>query len=168
MPRLLILVCLLTARLFAQPQTVLFYNGADLQYICESFNQNSTTRTTWAITGATLTSVVVASNVATYTTATAHQLYHGARVTAAGSTAGVINGTFTVLTVPSPTTFTTALTAANGTYNNAGLSVYTDNPLLNVAKWNIQVMVIEAGVLRSSFYAVNRNYTQKCSDRGLF
>jgi hypothetical protein len=66
---------------------------------------NSTTRT--------ITNVALASNVVTITTSAAHGLAVGDRVKVAATTAAAVNGSFTVVSAPSTTTFTYALTASN-------------------------------------------------------
>jgi hypothetical protein len=66
---------------------------------------NSTTRT--------ITNVALASNVVTITTSVAHGLVAADKVTVAATTATAVNGTFTVATAPTTTTFTYALTASN-------------------------------------------------------
>jgi hypothetical protein len=61
----------------------------------------------------TITNVALASNVVTITTSAAHGLIAGDRAKVAATTATAVNGTFTVATAPSTTTFTYALTASN-------------------------------------------------------
>jgi len=55
------------------------------------------------------------SNVSTFTTTTAHNIVVGQSVTVSGVTDATFNGTYTVLTVPTSTTFTVANTGSNGT-----------------------------------------------------
>jgi hypothetical protein len=78
---------------------------------------------TRTVTGETISSITFASTLATLTTATAHGLSTGDRVTITGATANNYNGTY-VITVTSTTTFTYTMVsapAANatvvGTYN---------------------------------------------------
>jgi hypothetical protein len=66
---------------------------------------NSTTRT--------ITNVALATNVVTITTSTAHGLATGDKALVAATTATAVNGTFTVATAPTTTTFTYALNASN-------------------------------------------------------
>jgi hypothetical protein len=61
----------------------------------------------------TITNVALASNVVTITTSAAHGLATGDQAKVAATTATAVNGTFTVATAPSTTTFTYALTASN-------------------------------------------------------
>jgi hypothetical protein len=62
----------------------------------------------------------ITSNVCTYTTATAHNLVVGARVNIQKSFSGVLNGNWIVLSVPTSTTFTFAVTTANVTSQAEG------------------------------------------------
>jgi N4-gp56 family major capsid protein len=79
--------------------------------------------TTIAITNTALT-----SDVATVTTAAAHGLGVGQVVTVAAVTATTLNGTFTIATVPSATTFTYAKVTANvGTAADTGTVTFTNN-----------------------------------------
>jgi hypothetical protein len=57
----------------------------------------------------------ITSNVCTYTTSTAHGLVVGARACIQKSFSGVLNGNWIVLSVPTATTFTFAVTTANVT-----------------------------------------------------
>jgi hypothetical protein len=72
---------------------------------------------------ATLTSIVVAANVATATTAAAHGLWIGQKVTIAGATVDTdLNGGYTIASTPTSTTFTFAtVSVANATYTEATL-----------------------------------------------
>jgi len=56
----------------------------------------------------TVTNLAVVANVCTATTSVAHVYLVGQRVTVAGAANGVLNGDKTILTVPTPTTFTYA------------------------------------------------------------
>ena len=67
-----------------------------------------------ATTSATVSNVALTSNVATITTAAAHGLKVGQPVTLSGLSAGsAIDGSYTVASVPTTTTFTVAKTNAN-------------------------------------------------------
>lgn len=61
----------------------------------------------------TITNVALTSNVATVTTSANHGLKVGDSVTVAATTATGMNGTFTIASVPTATTFTYAKTNAN-------------------------------------------------------
>ena len=56
----------------------------------------------------TVTNLAVVANVCTATTSVAHVYLAGQRVTVAGAANGILNGDKTILTVPTPTTFTYA------------------------------------------------------------
>lgn len=168
----LVLILALAASALAQTHIVMFNNGSSqLQYVCESKNQVSALTTMMAINDGSLTSVVIASNIATVTTPTAHQLYDGARVTVAGSTAGAIDGIYTVASTPSTTTFTITVSAANGTHTESGMNLTTRSPLLSAQYWNVIVLVWEGSVLKATFHAgsvKSTSYQMKCSDRILY
>jgi hypothetical protein len=78
------------------------------------------------------TPVVVASNVATYPTATPHGYSVGDRVSVYDSLDPRVNGLMTVTGIPTTTSFTAALTLANGSYGGSGSAVYIP-AALNVA-----------------------------------
>ena len=79
-------------------------------------------------TTTTITNVALTSNVATITTAVAHGLGVGQVVTVAAVTATTLNGTFTIASVPTTTTFTYALTASNVTSAaDTGTVTFTNN-----------------------------------------
>ncbi len=73
---------------------------------------------------------VRAANVVTITTTSAHGLSPGQSVTIAGVSDTSFNGTFTITTVPSPTTFTYAQTAADATSGGGSVSAST-------VKWSV-------------------------------
>ncbi len=107
----------------------------------------------WAIADGTLASISVdgTSNTATVTTSSAHGLLSGARVTVAGAILTVsgppslpapfgqdfaLNGTYSSITVTSPTTFTFPVTnVPAGTYNNPALFV-ASGPALSISGWS--------------------------------
>ncbi len=79
-------------------------------------------------TTTTISNSALTSNVATITTAVAHGLGVGQVVTVACVTATTLNGTFTIASVPSTTTFTYALTASNVTSAaDTGTVTFTNN-----------------------------------------
>ena len=79
-------------------------------------------------TTTTITNVALTSNVATITTAVAHGLGVGQVVTVAAVTATTLNGTFTIASVPTTTTFTYSLTASNVTSAaDTGTVTFTNN-----------------------------------------
>ena len=75
-----------------------------------------------------ITNVALTSNVVTITTAVAHGLGTGQIVTVAAVTNTGVNGTYTIASVPSTTTFTYALTASNITsVADTGTVTFTNN-----------------------------------------
>jgi N4-gp56 family major capsid protein len=75
-----------------------------------------------------ITNVALTTNVVTITTAVAHGLGTGQVVTVAATTNTAVNGTYTIASVPSTTTFTYALTASNITsVADTGTVTFTNN-----------------------------------------
>ena len=75
-----------------------------------------------------ITNVALTTNVVTITTAVAHGLGVGQVVTVAATTNTAVNGTYTIASVPSTTTFTYALTASNITsVADTGTVTFTNN-----------------------------------------
>jgi hypothetical protein len=75
-----------------------------------------------------ITNVALTSNVVTITTAVAHGLGVDQVVTVAATTNTGVNGTFTIASVPSTTTFTYALTASNiSSVADTGTVTFTNN-----------------------------------------
>jgi N4-gp56 family major capsid protein len=74
-----------------------------------------------------ITNTAIATNVATITTAVAHGLGVGQVVTVAAVTNTDVNGTFTIASVPSTTTFTYAKTASNVSSADTGTVTFTNN-----------------------------------------
>lgn len=148
-----------------------FVDGSgNLQYICTA--RQKTGQTTVKRTDATLTNIAVSSNTATLTTASAHNLYVGARVTVSGATVDTdLNATYTILTVPSATTYTfTTVAVSNATYTESTLVVTTDFPLLSGLLWSIQVYQYSAtSVMSGSLWAAsNVAYNLACSNRATY
>lgn len=108
--------------------------GADyVEYICLA-------RTTQKNTRATVTQIVDATNTATVTTSAAHGLAVNNQIVIAGVTGDTdLNGTYTVLTVPSSTTLTyTSASVTDATYNNAGITLTSYAPRSNDSIWAIK------------------------------
>ena len=79
-------------------------------------------------TTTTITNVALVSNVVTVTTGVAHGLGTGQVVTVAAVTNTAINGTYTIASVPTTTTFTYALTATGITsVADTGTVTFTNN-----------------------------------------
>ena len=75
-----------------------------------------------------ITNVALTTNVVTITTAVAHGLGVGQVVTVAATTNTAVNGTYTIASVPSTTTFTYALTASNiSSVADTGTVTFTNN-----------------------------------------
>jgi hypothetical protein len=148
-----------------------FYDGSNnLQYVCMS-PQNGK-RTTVQRTDSSLTNIVDSSNTATITTAADHGLYIGARVTISGATVDTdLNGTYTVLTVPSSTTYTvTTANVTDATYTEATLVIATSNPLLTQAIWAIQIFTYNVGNYLTGSYLANAGagYALACTNRASY
>jgi len=148
-----------------------FYDGSgNLIYACKA-RQFLQTATTVQRSDSSLTSIVVATNVGTVTTASAHNLWIGARVTVSGSTTAALNGTYKVATVPSSTTYTIATSGvADATYNNAAMVLSTNNPLLSQAVWAIQANVYDGSNRLTGSYWANSavGETLACSARASY
>lgn len=93
----------------------------------------------WTKAATTLTNIVVATNVGTVTTSTAHGLTVGNPVTVSGATVDTdLNATYYVQTVGSTTTFTiTTASVADATYTDATLVLSTNAPLTTQPIWAI-------------------------------
>jgi hypothetical protein len=147
----------------------LFYDGSNnLQYVCWA-RQFQPSPTYQRRSDSTLTSIVVLTNVGTVTTASAHGLYVGARVTFSGATVDTdLNGTYTIATVPSSTTYTVATSAvANATYTESTLVVSTSQPLLTSTVWGIEVLIYNGSNYLTGAYWANAStsYVLACTSR---
>ena len=79
-------------------------------------------------TTTTITNVALTSNVVTITTGVAHGLGTGQVVTVAAVTNTAVNGTYTIASTPTTTTFTYSLTASNITsVADTGTVTFTNN-----------------------------------------
>ncbi len=149
-----------------------FYDSSNnLIYACYA-KQNKGGSTLYSRSDSTLTSIAVSANVGTATTASAHYLYPGVRFVVSGATVDTdLNATYTILTVPSSTTFTfTTVNVANATYTESTLVVGTVYPLLSDAKWAILTLKYDASSnLITKIWAGNViSYTLACSDRATY
>lgn len=149
-------------------QKLFFYDGSNnLQYICVAPQRNATTVQQRGDDA--LTNIVDSSNTSTVTTSSAHGLYIGARVIVSGATVDTdLNGTYTVLTVPSPTTYTfTTVSVGDSTYTESTLVITTNYPLTTDNRWAIQVLTYNSSnYLTASFWAkASVGYGLKCTDR---
>lgn len=146
-----------------------FYDGSNnLQYVCGARQFDSLT-TYQSRSDSSLTSIVVLTNVGTVTTANAHGLYIGARVTISGATVDTdLNATYTIATVPSTTTYTIATASvANATYTESTLVIATNSPLTTLARWAIQVLTYNgSNYLTASYWAgASTAYNLACTNR---
>ncbi len=103
-----------------------------------------------SLTGPSATTLTIASNgavrssnVVTITTTTAHNLVVGQVVTISGVTDTSFNGTFTVASVPSSTTFTFSQTASNA---NSGGGTVTATPVNFIATNVVNVKDVNGNV----------------------
>jgi N4-gp56 family major capsid protein len=78
-------------------------------------------------TTVSITNTAIATNVATITTAVAHGLGVGQVVTVAAVTNTDVNGTFTIASVPTTTTFTYSKTASDVSSADTGTVTFTNN-----------------------------------------
>lgn len=145
-----------------------YYDGSsNLQYVC-SARQNQMRDTTQKRSDSTLTNIVDAANTSTVTTATAHGLYIGARVTITGATVDTdLNGTYTVATVPSSTTYTiTTASVSDATYTESTLVITTYYPLTTLPVWAIKVLTYATTTLTATYWArASVGYGLACTDR---
>lgn len=107
-----------------------------------------------SVSNITATGAVRASNVVTITTASAHGLQIGDRVTISGVTDTTFNGTQTVASVPTSTTFTYSQTAGNASSGNGVAElliqgdVFTDSvllPFINKGFRKVQRLLLARG-----------------------
>jgi hypothetical protein len=99
----------LTYALATDPGTATVTNGKVLRYFKCSQTQTKTVSTaSWT------------GNVSTYTTTAAHNLIAGNSVVVTGVTPSGYNGTYTVVSTPTTTTFTVAQVSNPGTYTSGG------------------------------------------------
>lgn len=122
----------------------------------------------WTGAGTTLTSIVVATNVATATTSAAHGLWFQNQVTVSGSTTSALNGTYAIATVPSATTFTFSTSGVvDGTYNNMAIVLSTGAPRSTAGIWSIFYGHFAGNNWDGGGYAdgSSRLYTHVCDNR---
>jgi hypothetical protein len=150
--------------------SLLFYDSSgNTTYICYA-NQKKVAATSVQISDSSLTNIVVASNLATVTTASASGLYQQARVTVSGSATTALNGTYTVSPATSNTyTFVTS-GVSDGTYTDAALKITTTNPLTTEKLWAIQVLSYDGSSRLTVKQWGNSNiaYNLACTDRTIY
>ncbi len=103
-----------------------------LEYTCYA-------RVTQPVATLAVTQIVDSGTTATVTTAAAHGLGVGAKVTIAGVTGDTdLNGVYNIATVGSTTTFTvTSASVTDATYNNTGITAATTSPRTTQPIWSI-------------------------------
>ena len=95
----------------------------------------------------TLTSIVVATNVATVTCASACGMWQGFRVYVSGASVDAdLNGAYTITGSATSTTYTFATAnVADGTYTESTLMISTSFPLTTDSVWTITALKYNAG-----------------------
>ena len=144
---------------------LIFRDGSNnIEYICRALSRQPSFD--WRVSDTTLTSIVVSSNTATVTTASAHGLAVGNQVSVFGSAVAALNGGYQVATVGATTfTFTTS-GVSDATYNNAELGVGTTAPRSNASIWSIQKFFYTTSLIDRFGWADSSTSTNKsCSDR---
>ena len=117
---------------------LLAVNGADPAILYDGTRWYKMATTTTAATISTITRGGTGNLTATLTTATAHNLITGNRVSVSGATPAEFNGTF-YITVTGATTFTYTMASAPsgnatvvGTYTVTGITGVNSNTLINI------------------------------------
>jgi hypothetical protein len=102
--------------------------------------KDGSTAPSYSVTGGTLTSIVVAGNVATVTfpSAPSSGMHPGSLWSVSGSTTSAVN-TDCLATAATSTTLTCAITVANGTYNNAALTLTYSAPFIRTTNTTLTV-----------------------------
>jgi hypothetical protein len=146
-------------------------DGTSLRYLCYTPQRNDLTTSVKRAATATLTNIAVSSNTATVTTVAAHGLYVGARVTVSGATVDSdLNGSYTVLTIPTSTTYTfTTAAVSDATYVEATLIISTSETLTTAESWKIQVITYVGTVWAGTHWANGgTSFTLRCSDQATY
>lgn len=158
--------------------------SGNTEYICTALGTNvvsvwtrsATTsrqpRTPSSVGGnATLTSIVVASNVATATTSAAHGLSVGQWVKVEGATVDTdlnstsTDGAYKVASVPTGTTFTFSTSSvADATYNESTLKLSTTAPRTNALVWAVRKLYYTGTNVDRDAPAVGSNAMDKSCD----
>lgn len=118
--------------------TLYFYDGSsDLEFICHSRpNQpEKVLKKVLLKSDASLTEIVVSSDVATVETPTVHGLQVGDKIVISGATVDTdLNGTYIVTSVPTTTTFTfVTVDVSDATYTEGTLEIaVSDDSLINI------------------------------------
>jgi hypothetical protein len=133
-------------------------NGADATMIYDGSKWFKVAATT---TAQTISSITNATTTATLTTASAHGLVTGNRVTISGATAAAYNGTF-VITVTGTTTFTYTMlsnpggsASVVGTYSVIGITGVSSSTFINVNLFKQRLYFTENNNLKCWYLDVN-------------
>jgi hypothetical protein len=121
------------------PYTLLNYRDVsnNVEYICRALSNQPTY--TWTKSAATLTSIAVSTNTATFTFSSNHGLLPGNVISVSGATVDTdLNGTYVVVTGGTTTLTVTTVNVANATYTEATLAAWTTAPRTNAGVWSIQ------------------------------
>jgi hypothetical protein len=150
-------------------------SGTDLvEYTCFAPVTQSSIANKPSSGGASYTvSIADSSNTATATTSVVNGLTVGNQITVTGVTGDPdLNGTYIILTTPSPTTFTfTSASVTDATYNNAGITVTSAAPRTAAPIWSIKRNYYGGGVsttlITAEKWAVKSGSSQSSSSQQL-
>ncbi len=135
-----------------------YNSGTAAVYVGKAHAFDSKNRTVWTVGGSpALTSIVVATNVATATMVVAHGLEIGAEVTVQGSSHTGLDGKYRVATVPSSTTITFTVSAADATKTTSGMTIETLAPRTNALVWDLTYLINDGNGNATSVKNCGRN-----------
>lgn len=143
-----------------------FYSGADLIYVC--YARPNQPEKVFARSDNSLTSIAVATNVATATKAADHGLQIGNKIVVSGATVDAdLNGEYVIATVPTSTTYTFAtVSVADATYTEATLQIATTAPRTTEPIWAINYRLYDTAKLTHSQWADGNTVADNvCDDR---
>ena len=136
-------------------------NGVDPVMVYDGTNWSKMATTTTAQTISTITRGGAGNLTATLTTASAHGLITGNRVTVSGATPSAFNGSFTI-TVTSSTAFTYTMASAPasdatvvGTYTVLGITGVNSNTFVNVNLFKNRLFFTQEDSLKCWYLDVN-------------
>lgn len=151
--------------------SLLFRDGSNnTEYICKAPAVQASF--SWTRAATTLTNIVVATNVGTATTSTAHGLAVGNLVQVSGATVDTdLNGFYPIVSVGSTTTFTiTTASVADATYTETPLRLSTTAARTTATIWAIQKLYYTTTYVDRVSYAVGNGllpgtYNFACGSR---
>lgn len=123
----------------SRTQLVMVDGGARV-YVYDGTTFTTVTNFSTYVTLDSTNTIVVSSNVGTATTTSAHGGAINDPVYIAGHSDSTFNGWFTVASVPTPTTFTFAVTKANGTYNSSSATASVGTDTLTITPERVTFM----------------------------